>query len=191
MPGQRLREARIAAGYETAADAAEAMGVPRSTYVQHENGSRGYPANRAARYARFFGVSPEWLLYGQGGARSRSVPVVGRVLRGSLELGGSCHRVAAPEGATAETVAAEVGDDHFGAAFLGWCLFWAQPGRSRPAPPVNALCAVGLPSGDVTFGVLKPAAQPSRYHLLAHGSAPPMLDIEVSWASKVIALSPK
>lgn len=191
MPGDRLREARIAAGYETAAEAAEAMGVPRSTYIQHESGTRGYPAKRAARYARFFGTTPEWLLYGQGGPRSVSVPLVGRVIHGDLNLGGSCDRVAAPEGATSDTVAAEVGDDSFGAAFQGWLLFWAQPGRARPSPPINALCAVGLPSGAVTFGVLKPASQSGRYHLIAHGSAPPLLDIEVSWASRVIALSPK
>ena len=41
------------------------MGVPVATYVQHENGSRGVPADRAARYGRFFRVAPEWLLYGK------------------------------------------------------------------------------------------------------------------------------
>lgn len=65
-PAERLRAARVKAGYETAKSAAEAMGVTVSTYIQHESGVRGFPASRAARYARFLRVAPEWLLYGRG-----------------------------------------------------------------------------------------------------------------------------
>jgi len=64
-PAERLRSARQKAGYESAKSAAEAMGVPVATYIQHENGVRGFPATRADRYAKFFRVQPEWLLYGQ------------------------------------------------------------------------------------------------------------------------------
>lgn len=61
----RLKDARIKSGYHSAKAAAEAMGVPAATYIQHENGNRGFPASRADRYARFFRVRPEWLLYGK------------------------------------------------------------------------------------------------------------------------------
>lgn len=64
-PADRLREAREKSGYSSAKAAAEAMGIPVATYIQHENGGRGYPATRAERYARFFRVQPEWLLYGK------------------------------------------------------------------------------------------------------------------------------
>lgn len=63
--GERLKQAREAAGYTSAAMAAAAMGVSPSTYAQHENGLRGYPASRAERYGKFFRVAPEWLLYGK------------------------------------------------------------------------------------------------------------------------------
>jgi len=66
----RLREAREKAGYSSAKAAAEAMGIPVATYIQHENGGRGYPASRADRYAKFFRVQACWLLYGQGEAPS-------------------------------------------------------------------------------------------------------------------------
>lgn len=65
-PASRLREARAASGFDSASSAAKAMGVGVSTYVQHENGGRGIPASRALQYGRFFGVRPEWLLYGRG-----------------------------------------------------------------------------------------------------------------------------
>lgn len=42
------------------------MGFPVSTYLAHENGSRGYPAAKAATYARKFKVPEVWLLYGTG-----------------------------------------------------------------------------------------------------------------------------
>ena len=61
----RLKTARERAGYQTAKAAAEAMGIPVPTYIQHENSTRGLPADRAERYARFFRVPPEWLLYGR------------------------------------------------------------------------------------------------------------------------------
>src|SRR5215813_10828586 len=65
QPHQRLRFAREQAGYGRASDAARAMGVEEPTYLGHENGSRGL-SRAAARYARFFHVSLDWLIEGRG-----------------------------------------------------------------------------------------------------------------------------
>jgi len=65
-PAERLRIARLRAGFETGKEAAEALGFPVSTYLGHENGSRGYPAGKAMIYARKFKVREQWLLYGVG-----------------------------------------------------------------------------------------------------------------------------
>lgn len=67
-PASRLRIARLRAGYGTGKEAAEALGFPVSTYLAHENGSRGYPAKKAYTYARRFKVREQWLLYGVGPA---------------------------------------------------------------------------------------------------------------------------
>jgi phage repressor protein C with HTH and peptisase S24 domain len=64
-PHQRLRLAREHAGFARASDAARAMGLEEPTYLGHENGSRGL-SRAAARYARFFGVSLDWLIDGRG-----------------------------------------------------------------------------------------------------------------------------
>jgi phage repressor protein C with HTH and peptisase S24 domain len=64
-PHQRLRLAREQAGFSRASDAARAMGIEEPTYLGHENGSRGL-SRAAARYARFFGVSLDWLIDGRG-----------------------------------------------------------------------------------------------------------------------------
>ncbi len=61
----RLREARRKAGYKTATAASEAFGWPASSYASSENGHRGITATKAQRYARAFGTTAEWLLYGE------------------------------------------------------------------------------------------------------------------------------
>jgi phage repressor protein C with HTH and peptisase S24 domain len=66
----RLRDAR-ARKYETAEDAAAALGLRPSTYHGHENGSRGFVRASAIKYARVFGVHLNWLLTGDG-PRDRS-----------------------------------------------------------------------------------------------------------------------
>lgn len=58
----RLRQARIAASYKSAAKAAEAFGWNISTYRHHENGTRGFGQDHARAYGRAFYVSAAWLL---------------------------------------------------------------------------------------------------------------------------------
>ncbi len=64
----------IAAGYASATGAAAAMGIDYPTYAGHENGSRGF-ARHVPRYARFFGVRPDWLLSGRGRMKTDRHPV--------------------------------------------------------------------------------------------------------------------
>lgn len=63
---ERLRQAREAAGFETAADAARAFGWNTNTYKSHENGVRGMSKKAAYKYAGAFGVGAGWLLIGEG-----------------------------------------------------------------------------------------------------------------------------
>ena len=60
----RLKQARERAGYTSARMAAEAMGVSVASYTQHENGLRGFKDDTATRYAAFFRVTVEWLIFG-------------------------------------------------------------------------------------------------------------------------------
>lgn len=78
-PHERLRAAREAAGYDSGSSAAKAFGWGESTYLGHENGSRGLRAKVAQVYAHAFSVEPEWLLYGDDDA-----PVLIRRIRQRL-----------------------------------------------------------------------------------------------------------
>lgn len=72
---ERLRAVREER-YETAADASTAMHIKYATYAGHENGSRGLTKDAAVRYAAFFKINVEWLLYGTGPKRGSKHPVV-------------------------------------------------------------------------------------------------------------------
>lgn len=70
--GDRLREARKAAGYKSGAEAAKSLGVPPATFNAHERaespGGRDYGPDEAAKYAAKFKVDDAWLLTGKGKA---------------------------------------------------------------------------------------------------------------------------
>lgn len=65
-PNERLRDLRIKAGYDTAADFARAHGINEYTYRAHEGGGRAIKPDTAQRYARILGVKWTWLLSGEG-----------------------------------------------------------------------------------------------------------------------------
>lgn len=62
---ERLRQARVSAGYKSASAAAEALGISASTYRAHENGQNDFDFMDAGRYARRFNVSQLWLFEGR------------------------------------------------------------------------------------------------------------------------------
>lgn len=63
---ERLQEARRAAGYDTAADAARRFSWNVNTYSSNENGNRAFSRTKAIDYAKAFKVDLEWLLTGKG-----------------------------------------------------------------------------------------------------------------------------
>ena len=63
---ERLRNARLAAGFVSATDAIEYCNWKGSTYRAHENGQNNFNVEYATRYGKAYGVSASWLLLGEG-----------------------------------------------------------------------------------------------------------------------------
>ena len=63
-PSDRLKQARIRRGFESAADAARALQMSEPTVRAHENGTRKLRWDVAQRYARAYGVDATWLMDG-------------------------------------------------------------------------------------------------------------------------------
>lgn len=190
----RLRQARIAAGYDHAATAAEALGIPYGTYSGHENGLRGIPKDRVVFYARKFRVSPQWLLTGEGSPRHLTVPIVGKVSadpNATVHFGdgqGQLGETLVPPGADEKTVAVEVeGESMHGVAEPGALVYY----NDRHDPPTEDLigltCIVGLDDGRVMIKKLLRGRKPKHFDLYSI-SAPLMQDARVIWAAPIMAV---
>jgi transcriptional regulator with XRE-family HTH domain len=83
---ERLRHARERAGYVRGTDAARAFGWPLSTYLGHENGSRGITKEAAERYAKALKVTWEWLMGSddEHGGAPAGVPIYWEVEPGAF-----------------------------------------------------------------------------------------------------------
>lgn len=77
----RLRQARIAAGYEKAIDAIRRHGFKEHSYRSNENGNAPFSYDTARTYAAAFKVRPEWLYSGDGTMKGDAlmVKIIGRV----------------------------------------------------------------------------------------------------------------
>jgi hypothetical protein len=82
----RLRQARIDAGFDDIGEAAARLGVPYATYACHENGTRGFRPDTAVLYARTFKVDLEWLLTGRKAPPAANVPQSGGIQPAILRM---------------------------------------------------------------------------------------------------------
>lgn len=87
-PKHRLQQIRAAAGYDTPSDAARAhRDINVNTLISHENGNRGISKGAAQKYAKAFGSTPGWILYGEEDDRQPDaieVPVLSPVSASNL-----------------------------------------------------------------------------------------------------------
>lgn len=200
-PFERLQQARVQAGFDNATDAARAFGWNQSTYISHENGTRGLKPEVVERYAKAFRVPPEWILYAKGKKGPletrpiRTVPVVGYVGAGAqtyfFDDQGDLDEVAAPDGASDRTVAVEVRGESLGALFDRWLVFYDDVHRPVTTDQIGRLCVVGLRDGRIMVKkVQKSRGRNGLFHLLSNTEGP-ILDVEIDWAARVINMVPR
>src|SRR5208282_347558 len=63
---ERLRSARIHAGFERATEAVRRFGWNYSRYMNYENGERAIPPKQAILFASAFGVTVDYIYFGKG-----------------------------------------------------------------------------------------------------------------------------
>ena len=204
----RLRQARLAAGFETAAAAAEAHGWNRNTYASNENGNAPYSWRRARDYATAFGVRPDWLYDAQGPAvgmgtgadsgpgQPRPAPIIGRVGADPggevLLAGGQAPPEFAPlpPGGTERAVALRVtGHSMRGLADDG-ALIYFEDQRTPPSPDMlGQVVVVELDTGEVLVKRLLRGGAPGRFDLESV-AGPTRRDARLRWAAHISAIVP-
>src|SRR5271165_5213042 len=63
---ERLRGARIHAGFDRATEAVRKYGWNYSRYMNYENGERAIPPKQAILFASAFGVTVDYIYFGKG-----------------------------------------------------------------------------------------------------------------------------
>lgn len=132
---------------------------------------------------------------GAGDGGPASAPLVGFVSAGSrahffADGQGPFDEVAAPDGATDQTVAVEIRGDSLGSFFNEWLVYYDDVRAPVTPDLIGRLCVVGLPDGRVLIKKLKASSTPGLYHLLSQ-TEEPMLDTEVHWAARVRSMTPR
>jgi len=199
-PFQRLREARIAKGFETAAAAADAFGWNRNTYGSNENGNAPFSYRRAKEYAAAFGVRPEWL-YDAAGAmlpatEAGFVPIIGRVganpdglvLFATGQEPGDLAPI--PPGGTDKAAALlVVGHSMRGVADDG-ALIYFEDQRTPPSPDMlGHVVVVETDTDEVLVKRLLRGCRPGLYDLESV-AGPMRQDARLRWAAHITAIIP-
>lgn len=187
----RLVLARKRAGYDRAIDAINAFGFTRATYYQHENGTREIGVESAARYAKCYRVSLDWLLYNRGSGPSFKVPILGHIGAGGEvlfiddhEKGGSLDEIDAPPGCPPEAVALVVRGSSMASSYPEGrvIIYWER--HVDPTAVVGEPCVVRLRDGRTLLKQLMPGAKRGKWTLVST-DAPIMQDVEIEWAAPV------
>jgi phage repressor protein C with HTH and peptisase S24 domain len=186
-PFERLRQIRIDAGFAHASEAARKFGWSPVTFRAHESGQNGMRPDVAKVYARAFRVSPEWLLYGQGGPEKKSLPLVGYVGAGAevypIDDGGALDEIDPPPGIGPSAVAVRVkGDSMWPRYDEGDVLVYDR--HAAPADLINSECVVKLSDGRTLVKILRNASA-GLFALESH-NAPPIRDVEIEWAAPIM-----
>lgn len=191
---KRLVTARQAAGYETPADAARALGVSAPTYWGHENGSRGL-SRAAGRYADFFKVSADWLVRGRGRGPTL-VPVVGYVGAGAevfafddYPQGGGLERVEGPPGEDG-CIAVVIRGDSQHPLQEGWLIFYRRENGGIEEGTLGKLCVVKVTDGTTMLKTLRRGSRKGLW-TLESWNAPPKEDVQLEWATRVLDIRPR
>ncbi len=196
----RLRQARIARGYDSAAAAAEAFGWSRNTYASNENGNAPFSYRRAKDYALAFAVSAQWLYDAGGPARTPGaeglVPVIGQVGANPdgtvlFATGQDPAELAPiPPGGTEQARALKVcGHSMRGIADDG-ALIYFEDQRTPPSPDMlGHVVVVETDRDEVLVKRLLRGSTPGVFDLESL-AGPTLQDARLRWAAHITAIIP-
>jgi len=195
----RLRQARIAAGFDRASDAAARFGWNENTYKSNENGNAPFSFRKARDYAEAFGVRAEWLYDETGPVLATAEPmvrIIGRV--GADAEGAVIHTTGqegfdtapVPPGGTSAAVALEVVGHSMRAIAEDGSLIYFEDQRNPPTPDMlGYYCIVETEDGRVLFKRLLRGSSPGLY-VLESQVGPPIDDVRLRWAADPTAIIP-
>jgi len=197
---ERLREARVARGFETAAAAADAFGWNRNTYASNENGNAPFSYRKAKDYAAALGVRPEWLYDAAGPMRPSVepgfVPIVGMVGANPdgvvlFAMGQEPTDLAPiPPGGTEKAAALRVSGHSMRGVADDGALIYFEDQRTPPTPDMlGHVIVVETDTDEVLVKRLLRGSRPGLYDLESV-AGPTRHDARLRWAAHITAIIP-
>jgi hypothetical protein len=194
---ERLKEARLNAGYQTATDFIRKHGFVETTYLAHERGSRNFKYAEAEKYAALVGRSVEWIWTGNKTQNKiASIPIVGIIKIGGLitashPLTGniSMNKARTERPRMAEAPPESDADALFGltvetSQFLPYFKEGSIVYYSRtPLDPEKCIgepCVIQIKGGNAVFAVLLRGSYKGVYDIQGHGK-----NLEIDWCAWV------
>jgi transcriptional regulator with XRE-family HTH domain len=196
----RLREARMARGFETAAAAADAFGWNRNTYASNENGNAPFSYRKAKDYAAALGVRADWLYDAAGPMRPSAepgfVPIVGMVGANPdgvvlFALGQEPTDLAPiPPGGTEKAAALRVAGHSMRGVADDGALIYFEDQRTPPTPDMlGHVVVVETDTDEVLVKRLLRGSRPGVYDLESV-AGPTRRDAKIRWAAHITAIIP-
>jgi len=194
-PGDRLQQARVGAGYASAAAAARGCGFHPQNLRDHEAGRRGISPAQATAYGRAFGSSATWILYGDAGeSYGASAAIIGVIGAGGIitpPSGSVSERDGAPlpPGAPRGVQALVVGGDAMWPAYAdGDVIYYAEKTESLDQIRDRLMgreCVLRTVDGRDMVRRIEAAERSDRFTLTSY-NAPPIRDVELWWAAPIL-----
>lgn len=193
---ERLRRARRAKGYASAAEAARAFGWNANTYASNENGNASFSFRKAEDYARAFSVRAEWLYAGKGAMKARrtGLPVLGKVAAGAEALFDDDYEM----GAAADWLDPQVPEEGIVLTVDGESMMPRFRHGERlifgrrfddPTPLVGQEVMARLADGRKVVKILRRGAAPGLWTLESINTRfEPIEDVELLWALPFVGL---
>lgn len=200
----RLRQARIAAGFKTQAEAVRRFGWNPNTYKSNENGNAPFGYDQAKEYARAYKVEPVWLYDAAGPMRANDgTPIIGRVGadpagRVLRLFGQESHDLAPlPTGGTSDSVALEVdGHSMRGFADDGALVYFESQATPPTEDMIGEVVVVQVARGtdptddeDILVKRLQRGSAPGLYDLESI-VGPVLKDVPLRWAAEITQIIP-
>lgn len=197
--GERLKEARLAAGYTSAADAAAKFEWHPQNVRDHEANRRGVDAEQAERYARAYRVDPAWILFGGATRKPRAtglVPIIGKVgadpdgviLFSTGQAAGDQAPI--PPGGTARAAALEVaGHSMRGVADDGALIYFEEQHTTPTKDHVGRVVICELETGEVLLKRLLRGDEAGRWDLESI-IGPTRHNVPIRWVANISAIIP-
>lgn len=196
----RLRTARVGAGYERQRDVFEHHpSWNRNSYKSNENGNAPFSFETAKTYAKAFGVRAEWLYDGNGtmkAGRPDVVPIIGRVgadNEGTVFLAEGQPRpdyAPMPPGGSEQSVALDVsGHSMRGLVDDGGLIYFDDQHTPPSLEMLGHVVVVETEDGRVLVKRLLRGSEKGLYDLESL-SGPTLRDIKIRWAAHITFIIP-